>query len=102
MNPHEAFNFRLPGSWPRNMTWRDPKAGFERLARDKRAAKAEIYEAMERLADKHGISRLEINGVMLAHVDDALGDLTFKREEELQRERDEASRSADPDLPLRD
>lgn len=101
LNPHEHST-----SAPRRLAAQHDvarsEAELERLARDKRAAKAEIYEAMERLADKHGISRLEINGVMLAHVDDALGDLTFKREEELQRERDEASESADPDLPLRD
>ena len=45
---------------------------------------------MERLANKHGISLLEVNGVMLSYVDDALGDLTFDLEDELQRERDEA------------
>ena len=45
---------------------------------------------MERLANRHGISLLEVNGVMLGYVDDALGDLTFERQEELERECDEA------------
>lgn len=85
-----SIQLPLPGSWPHNMTWRDPNAELERLVRDKRDAKAEIYEAMERLANKHGISLLEVNGVMLDYVDGALGDLTFKREEELERERDDA------------
>ena len=86
-----SIQLPLPGSWPRNMSWHDPVAELERLAKDKLDAKAEIYEAMERLANKHGIPLLEVNGVMLGYVDDAIGDLTFKREEELERERDEAS-----------
>ena len=79
----------LPGNWPRKMTMRDPGAELERLARDRLVAKAEIYEALERLANKHGISLLEVNGVMLGHVDDALGDLTFDLEDALRREQDE-------------
>jgi len=85
-----SIQLPLPGSWPRNMTARDPIAELERLARDKLDAKAEVYEALERLANKHGISLLEVNGVMLGYVDDALGDLTFELEDELRRERDEA------------
>jgi len=79
----------LPGNWPRKMTMRDPGAELERLARDRHVAKAEIYAALERLANKHGISLLEVNGVMLGHVDDALGDLTFDLEDALRREQDE-------------
>lgn len=88
-----SIQLPLPGSWPRTMTMRDPIVELERLAKDKLGAKAEIYEVLERLANKHGISLLEVNGVMLGYVDDALGDLTFKMEDELRRERDEA-----PDL----
>jgi hypothetical protein len=80
----------LPGSWPRNVSARDPIAELERLTRDQLDAKAEIYEVLQRLANKHGISLLEVNGVMLGYVDDALGDLTFGLERALQRERDEA------------
>ena len=40
---------------------------------------------------KHGISLLEVNGVMLGYVDDALGDLTFELEEALRSERDDAA-----------
>ena len=80
----------LPGSWPRNMTARDPVAELERLAKDKLDAKIAVYEALERLANKHGISLFEVNGVMLGYVDDALGDLTFELEDELRRERHEA------------
>lgn len=82
-----SIQLPLPGHWPRNMTWHDPNAELERLSKDRLEAKAEIYEAMERLANKHGISLLEVNGVMLGYVDDALGDLVFKREQELERER---------------
>jgi hypothetical protein len=70
---------------------RDPVAELERLARDKLAAKAEVYEALGRLASKHGISPLEVNGVMLDYVDDALSDLTFELEEALRSEQDEAA-----------
>jgi hypothetical protein len=81
----------LPGEWPRNMTTRDPDAELERLARDKLVAKAMIYDALEQLANRHGISPLEVNGVMLGYVDDALGDLTFELENALRRERDDES-----------
>lgn len=86
-----SIQLPLPGNWPHNMTTRDPIAELERLARNKLAAKAEVYEALERLANKHGISLLEVNGVMLDYVDDALGDLTFDLEEALRSERDEAA-----------
>ncbi|MCW5737425.1 MAG: hypothetical protein KIS73_25090 [Enhydrobacter sp.] len=85
-----SIQLPLPGSWPRNMSWRDPNAELEQLAKDKLDAKAEIYAVMERLANKHCIPLPEVHGVMLGYVDDALGDLTFRREEELARERDEA------------
>jgi hypothetical protein len=81
----------LPGDWPRNSTTRDANAEFERLGRDKLVAKARIYEALEQLANDHGISLLEVNGVMLRYVDDALGDLTFELENALRRERDDES-----------
>jgi len=81
-----SIQLPLPGHWPRNMTVRDPVAELERLARDKLDAKAEVYEALERLANRHGISLLEVNGVMLGYVDDALGDLTFDLEEALRSE----------------
>ena len=84
-----SIQLPLPGNWPRNMTMQDPAAELERLARDRLEAKAEVYEALDRLANKHGISLLEVNGVMLGHVDDALGDLTFELEDALRREQDE-------------
>lgn len=84
-----SIQLPLPGVWPRNMTWHDPNAELERLARDKLDAKAEIYATMKRLADRHGISLLQVNGVMLDYIDDALGDLTFLREQDLERDRKE-------------
>ena len=86
-----SIQLPLPGNWPHNMTTRDPDSELERLAHDKLAAKARIYEALEHLARRHGISVLEVNGVMLGYVDDALGDLTFERENALRRERDDES-----------
>lgn len=89
-----SIQLSLPGNWPRNMTYRDPINELERLARDRLEAKAAIYEAMERLASKHGISPLEVNGVMLRYFDDALRDLTFDIEEGLRRDAEEALRKS--------
>jgi len=55
-----SIQLPLPGSWPLDMTARDPIAELERLAKDKLDAKTEIYGALERLANKHGISLLEV------------------------------------------
>jgi hypothetical protein len=86
-----SIQLPLPGNWPHNATMRDAGDELERLARDKLDAKAEVYEALERLAKKHDIPLTEVNGVMLCQVDDALGDLTYDLETSLRLARDEAS-----------
>jgi hypothetical protein len=88
---HRGIQLPPPDGWPRNVGTRDPTAELERLARERLDTKAGIYEVLERLANKHGIRLREVNKVMLGYVDDALGDLTFDLEDELQRERDEAT-----------
>jgi hypothetical protein len=40
----------LPGYWPRNVTWTDPRHELKRLERDKLNAKVEIRDVMERYA----------------------------------------------------
>jgi hypothetical protein len=74
----------LPAGWAREFrNWRDPVEELDDLAKDKLAAKAEIREVLDRLADKHGISHTETNAAVHGYVDDMLSDLTYEVESEL-------------------
>lgn len=85
-----GIQFSLLRHWPRNISQRCPVETLEQLAKDKIAAKAEIYEVMERLAEKHGISLREVSTVA-PYVDGALADLTVELEDKLDIEMDRAS-----------
>jgi len=80
----------LPGTWPRNMTRRDPIAALEEIERDKVAATYAIELELDRLAEKNGISHTVIAKAVEGYVDDMLGDVFFELEEELRAELDEA------------
>ena len=83
----------LPAGWARTFrNWRDPVEELDRLARDKLTAKAEIREALDRLADKHGISHAETNAAVHGYVDDMLNDLTYEAEGQLTHDLEEAQR----------
>jgi hypothetical protein len=80
----DGMQLPLPAGWARAFRRRrDPVEELDELARDKLTAKAEIREALDRLADKHGISHSETNAAVHGYVDDMLGDLTYEVEGEL-------------------
>ena len=87
----DGLQLPLPAGWAREFRrWRDPAEELDELTKDKLAAKAEIREVLDRLADKHGISHVETNAAVHGYVDDMLGDLTYEVESELTHGIEEA------------
>ena len=73
----------LPGYWPRNMTWSDPRDELAQLRRDKLDAKHEIRQVLDRYASRYGVEPDEVSRLVRGYVDDLLGDLLYERESEL-------------------
>ena len=69
----------------------DAQDRLEQLHADKRAAKAELREVLERLAERHGISQKDINYAIDGYADDMLSDLVYSVERDLEHEREEGS-----------
>jgi uncharacterized FlaG/YvyC family protein len=69
----------------------DAQDRMEQLRTDQRAAKAELREVLERLAERHGISQKDINYAIDGYADDMLSDLVYSVERDLEREREEGS-----------
>jgi hypothetical protein len=73
----------------------DPRASLERLNSDRREAKAQLREVLERLAERHGISQKEINYAIDGYADDMLSDLVYSVERDLEHEREGTDRLDD-------
>ena len=73
----------LPGYWPRNATWSDPREELAQLKRDKLEAKHEIRLVLDKYASRHGVEADEVTQFVRGYVADLLGDLFYKRENEL-------------------
>jgi hypothetical protein len=69
----------------------DAQDRLEQLHADKRAAKAELRDVLERLAERHGISQKDINYAIDGYADDMLSDLVYSVERDLEHEREEGS-----------
>ena len=73
----------LPGYWPRNASWSDPRDELAQLRRDKLEAKYEIRQVLDKYAARHGVEAGEVNRLVTGYVDDLLGDLFYERENDL-------------------
>ena len=69
----------------------DAQDRLEQLHADKRAAKAELRDVLERLAERHGISQKDISYAIDGYADDMLSDLVYSVERDLEHEREEGS-----------
>ena len=80
--------FPLPavGRKPGIVTSRDPRDRLEQLQADRREAKAQIREVLERLAERHGISQKDVSYAIDGYADDMLSDLFYSVERELEHE----------------
>jgi hypothetical protein len=73
----------LPGYWPRNAAWADPRDELAQLRRDRLEAKHEIRLVLDKYAARHGVEPDEVNRLVWGYVDDLLSDLLYERENEL-------------------
>jgi hypothetical protein len=81
-----------PASGPRAVESRhDPRDRLEQLHADRREAKAELREVLERLAERHGISQKDINYAIDGYADDMLSDLVYSVERDLEHESEQGS-----------
>ena len=76
---------KLPALWSWLGSRRDPTDRLEQLHADKRETKAQVREALERLAERHGIAQKDVTYAM-AYADDMLSDLIYSVERELEHE----------------
>lgn len=72
----------------------DAQDRLEQLRADQRAAKAELREVLERLAERHGISQKDINYAIDGYADDMLADLVYSVERDLEHEHEKEAGSA--------
>ena len=69
----------------------DSRDRLEQLQADRREAKAQIREVLERLAERHGISQKDINYAIDGYADDMLSDLVYSLERDLEHESEAGS-----------
>jgi hypothetical protein len=69
----------------------DPRDRLDQLRADRREAKAQIREVLERLAERHGISQKDINYAIDGYADDMLSDLVYSVERDLEHESEAGS-----------
>lgn len=69
----------------------DPRERLEQLDADRREAKAQLREVLERLAERHGISQKDINYAFDGYADDMLSDLVYSVERDLEHQSEEGS-----------
>ena len=71
----------------------EPGDRLEQLRADRREAKAQIREVLERLAERHGISQKDISYAIDGHADDMLSDLVYSVERDLEHESEAGSQA---------
>jgi hypothetical protein len=76
---------KLPALWSWLGTRQEPKDRLRHLQADRLEAKAQIREALERLAERQGIAQKDVTYAM-AYADDMLSDLIYSVERELEHE----------------
>ena len=82
----------LPPSAPHVFESRpDPCDRLEQLHADRREAKAQLREVLERLAERHGISQKDINYAIDGYADDMLSDLVYSVERDLEHQSEAGS-----------
>jgi hypothetical protein len=76
----------LPARWAIVETRSEPRDPLKTLQRDMAIAKARIREALDELAERHGIPASHISYAMEGYADDLLSDAVYNVERELERE----------------
>jgi hypothetical protein len=77
---------KVPAGWALLDSRSEPRARLATLHRDLAVAKARIREALDQLAERHGIPARDINYAMEGYAEDLLSDTIYNIERELERE----------------
>lgn len=67
----------------------EPRTRLEQLHADRREAKAELREVLERLAQRWGVSQQDINYALEGYADNMLSDLIYGIERDLEHQAEE-------------
>ncbi|MBV8407999.1 MAG: hypothetical protein JOY64_10250 [Alphaproteobacteria bacterium] len=76
----------LPASWAQLQSLRDARDRLATLERDVVVARGRIREALDELADRHGIARRDVTYAMEGYADNLLSDVVYNRQRTLERE----------------
>jgi hypothetical protein len=76
----------LPARWAIVETRPEPRDHLKTLQRDVAIAKARIREALDELAERHGIRASDVAYAMEGYADDLLSDAVYNVERELEQE----------------
>jgi hypothetical protein len=82
---------KLPAVWAWLEGRRDPKERLQQLHADRREAKAEIRDVLERLAERHGIAQKDVTYAIDGYADDMLSDLVYSVERDLEHQSEAGS-----------
>jgi cell division ATPase FtsA len=77
---------KLPAQWAWIESRRDPIERLDALRHDVSETKARIREALDELAERHGIRASDVAYAMEGYTDDLLSDAVYNVERELERE----------------
>ena len=77
---------KLPAQWAWIESRRDPIERLDALRHDVTETKARIREALDELAERHGIRPSDIAYAMEGYADDLLSDAIYNVERELEQE----------------
>ena len=80
-----GIQLKLPALWARLSNRNEPRDRLLQLQADCRDAKAEIREVLDRLAERHGVSKKDVTYAM-DYADDMLSDVVYSVERELEHE----------------
>lgn len=85
MGSQHRFPLKGPTKASLPYTNRVPREALAELAADRREAKAELREVLERLAERHGVSQKDISYAIDGYADDMLSDLLYAVERDLEQ-----------------
>jgi hypothetical protein len=78
----------LPARWAyqQQPSYRDAREHLDALRRDINGTKAAIRDALDALAERHGISPKDVDDAMAGYADDLLSDVVYSVENQIERE----------------
>ncbi|CAN5923618.1 hypothetical protein BH11PSE3_BH11PSE3_44470 [soil metagenome] len=91
MGSQHIYSLKAPMTASLRHTNRSPREALAELADDRREAKAQLRDVLERLAQSHGISQKDINYALDGYADDMLSDLLYSVERDLEHAEEQST-----------